>query len=221
MTSVGATSFLCPLRGGPFADPPAPFEDVEAANAAAERFRDARGEERERRARELYLRHLPLVRKTLAGLCYRCSCYPGACHVEDLVGESYPVFRDALERYDPSYRVDFVGYMSRRLSWRLRTRLERLEEWRSATSLPLQGDLLPGSESGEPRSDGGSGERAVLARVLRDELLGGLTEEEAELLERRYERGYTARQIAEEIGVSHAAVRKRLERIRRRLRERA
>ncbi|NIP57137.1 MAG: sigma-70 family RNA polymerase sigma factor [Gemmatimonadetes bacterium] len=190
-------------------------------NAAVARFRRAGGDEREHRARRLYLRHLPLVRKVLAGFCYRSRCYAGACHVEELVGESYAVFREALERYDPSFKVDFVGFVSRRLLWRLRSRLDRLEEWWSASSLSLDARLPPPTTSAELGSDEGSQERGVLARVLRDELLERLDEGEADLLVRRYERGYTSREIAEEIDVSHAAVRKRLERIRTRLRERA
>jgi len=114
--------FECPLRSACFAGA-RPYTSFRAANRAAARFHAcACPATRERHATRLYERHLPLVRKTLARFCATSHCYPGGCQVEDLVGESYLAFREALDRYDPAYGVDFVGYLSQRLFWMLEHR---------------------------------------------------------------------------------------------------
>jgi RNA polymerase sigma factor (sigma-70 family) len=161
---------------------------------------------RERLANRLYERHLPLVRKTLSRFCARSRCYPGGCQVEDLVGESYLAFRQALDRYDPAYGVDFVGYLSQRLYWTLEHRV------RGQWNRPVR------SHAADVEARDREEERA-LDRVMAADVLARLEAADADLL-MRHAAGYTARELAEGAGVSGAAARKRLERIRRRARER-
>ncbi len=96
-------SFQCPLRGSCFAPAGLPFPSSHATNEAVTRYKSCDwAPVRRRRADQLYLRHLPLVGKTLARFCQRSRCYPGGCLIEELVGETYPIFRQVLDDYDVS-----------------------------------------------------------------------------------------------------------------------
>lgn len=201
-------SFHCPLRGPCFAAAGVPFPSYRAANEAIARYQACpSATARQRRVAQLYLRHLPLVRKSLSRFCARSRCYPGGCLIEDLGGETYPAFRQALEEYDPSFGVDFAGYVSRRLYWVLQHCARRLG--RAA----WQGQ---GLELADPPSSDLEEER-LLDRLLAQDLLGQLDAEEAELLV-RHAAGHTHRELAASNGLSPAAARKRLERLRARLR---
>ena len=145
------------------------------------------------------------MRKTLARFCGISRCYPGGCLPEDLVGESYLAFEQALERFSPAYGVDFVGYLSQRLYWALEHRVRGLR--RRLVAQHVTSDVRPDEE-----------EELRLTHVAVTEALGRVTAGEAELLEREAA-GYTDRELASAAGVTPAAMRKRLERLRRRLRE--
>jgi RNA polymerase sigma factor (sigma-70 family) len=159
---------------------------------------------------QLYLRHLPLVRKSLLGFCSRSECCPGRCLNEELVGETFPVFLRALHEFNPERGVDFLGYVSQRLSWGMEhaagRRLRACRREQSGDDL----EQLPSEESAEERG---------LASVLVAQLLGRLTPEDAWLVEHHYAIGRPSRELAETLGLSDGAIRKRLERLRRRLRD--
>lgn len=197
--------FECPLRGRCLTGGQ-PFGSFRAANQAAARYGTlVDADARERYAAQLYQRFIPMVRKTLRRFCSTSRCYPGGCLTEDLLGESYLAFREALDRFDPAYRVDFVGYMSQRLFWALDHRARHLR----ALS-------VTGSAAADP--DPHAEEDRALNRVMAAQLLADVSEAEADLLVREAA-GHTDRELAEAAGVSAAAMRKRLERLRRRLRE--
>jgi RNA polymerase sigma factor (sigma-70 family) len=176
-------------------------------------YRSANTEaQRLRIARDLYLRFLPLVRKTLYRFCHRfrpsSRCYSGACLPEELLGDSYLAFLKALEEFDPNRGVDFVGYASQRLYWYLEHRARRLEPLRR------QLDISDRHDHPTPASDE---EERLLDRLLTDDLLARLSLEDRTLL-RRYASGYRLAELARENRISEPALRKRLERLRRRLR---
>jgi RNA polymerase sigma factor (sigma-70 family) len=198
--------FQCPLRGVCFATA-RPYASVHAANRAASRYHACScPATRERHATRLYERHLPLVRKTLARFCRTSHCYPGGCAVEDLVGESYLAFRAALDAYDPAYGVDLLGYMSQRLYWALEHRARNLRN----------GRIVRLDAPEDERAD--REENRALSRVLARDVLATLDPADAELLT-RHASGHTDRELAAGVGISPAAARKRLERLRRRVRE--
>jgi DNA-directed RNA polymerase specialized sigma24 family protein len=122
------------------------------------------------------------------------------------VGESYPIFRRALDSWDREMGVDFIGYVSQRLYWGLEHRARRLE--RPRREAPLT-DLAtePAIEATEDR---------LIAAVTAEALMSRLDPEDGELL-RRYGSGYSSAELAYWAGISPQAVRKRLERIRKRL----
>lgn len=187
-----------------------PFASHEAANAAVARYRSCRQPEaRGRLANDLFLRHLRLVRKTLARFCSRSRCYPGACLVEDLVGETYPLFRRALDEYEPSFGLDFVGFASRRLYWGLERTARSLNR---AARLPSR-HTLP-----DPSAPWFATEERALNTLLARQLLARLDAKDAALVALRYAGGYTCRELADSDGMTAAALRKRLERVRGRLR---
>ena len=205
MASDPSVSFQCPLRvvcGKP-------FSSLRAVNGAVSRYKSCRpAAARRHQAGRLYLRHLPLVRKTLARFCPRSRCYPGGCLPEELVGETYPIFLQALEDFEPAVGVDFVGFFSQRLHWRLQHRARRL--------CRLHHRAPPPQLMEEPAQQHDEEDR-VLDRVMAHELLAHLAASDA-LLMARYAAGHTSAELAESLGISTAAVRKRLERLRARLR---
>lgn len=201
MTAV--RGFECPLHRPCFTRARA-FPSYEAANEAVRHYHGLPDEKREEAAAALYERHVPLVRKTLARFCRRSSCYPGACLVEDLVGESFLAFRKALDAYEFSYGVDFIGYLSRRLYWSLE------HEIRGAASEPQTRTAPPEVEAPSHQAD------EALTRVLAQTVLERLDAGDAELLVKAAG-GWTHTELAADLGISAAAVRKRLERVRRRL----
>ena len=197
--------FECPLRSVCFAGA-RPFSSFRAANRAAARYHACtRPETREQHAARLYQRHLPLVRKTLARFCASSRCYPGGCQIEDLVGESYLAFREALDRYDPAYGVDFVGYLSQRLFWMLEHRARHQRD----RAFRLDVGAISASDHEEEQA---------LNRVWAEDVLSRLDPADADLLVRDAA-GHTDKELAAAVGISPAAVRKRLERLRRRARE--
>lgn len=212
--SVGGyrSGFLCPLRGACFAAAGATYQTQRELNEAVIRFQQTvEPDQRDEMAREIYARCLPLVRKTLHRFCHSSRpdsrCYPGACLPEDLVGESYPVFQRAMEDFDPAVGMDFLGFVSQRLFWGLEHAARKLE--RAARELPLTEVFdVP---SGDPDED-----RLIDQMVLQD-FATRLDRADAELF-RLYTDGVTGEQLAERLGISGTALRKRLQRLRERLR---
>ncbi|GBD31802.1 MAG: hypothetical protein KatS3mg081_1546 [Gemmatimonadales bacterium] len=207
------TAFTCPLRGPCFASALSPFPSYKACNRAVAAYRSAKDEQhRQRIARHLYLRFLPLVRKTLYRFCHRfrpaSRCYSGACLPEELLGESYLAFVKALEQFDPKKGLDFVGYASQRLYWYLEHRARRLQP---------AGSQLEISDRRERPASASEEENRLLDRLLAEDLLDRVSPEDRALL-RRYASGYRLCEIATQSGTSEHALRKRLERVRRRLR---
>jgi len=127
------------------------------------------------------------------------------------VGNTYPIFRQALTEYDASHGVDFVGYLSQRLYWGLQHDYRRLE---SATRCASCSD---GDDAASQAATNGQ-EEQMIDRIFVRELLGRLDKSDAELLS-RYACGHSHRELAESVGISAAAMRKRLERLRTKLRE--
>jgi RNA polymerase sigma factor (sigma-70 family) len=117
-------------------------------------------------------------------------------------------FLKALDDFDPGRGVDFVGYVSQRLYWYLEHRARRLERARRLVDL---------SDRREHPSSGAEEEDRLLDRLLADDLLGRLSPEDRVLL-RCYASGYNLWEIAKQQGTSEPALRKRLERLRRRMR---
>ncbi len=206
-------AFTCPLRGPCFSAAASPFSSYAACNQAVSSYLAATTEaQRQFIARELYLRFLPLVRKTLHRFCHRfrpaSRCYSGACLPEELLGDTYLAFLEALDHFDPSRGVDFVGYASQRLYWYLEHRARRLERARRQLEVSDRRDYpVSGSEE----------EDRALDRLLAHDLLDKLSPEDRTLL-RRYAAGYRLCELATQNATSEQALRKRLERIRRRLR---
>lgn len=205
--------FTCPLRGPCFSAAPSPFSSYAACNRAVSSYlATTPGPQRQRIARELYLRFLPLVRKTLYRFCHRfrpaSRCYSGACLPEELLGDSYLAFLEALDEFDPGRGVDFVGYAGQRLYWYLEHRARRLERARRRLEISDRCDHpVSGSEE----------EGRLLDRLAAEELLARLSPEDRTLIT-AYASGYRLRELAKENGTSEEALRKRLERLRRRLR---
>jgi RNA polymerase sigma factor (sigma-70 family) len=158
-------------------------------------------------ANDIYERHLPLVRKTLAKCCGPRLCFAGGCPVEDLIGESYSSFRTALNDYEPARGVDFLGFVSQRLYWDMGHSMRKRQR--------PTAQLLPVSE---PAGWPGEVQDQLLDGVFADEIRALLEDDEAELIRLRYGDGYSGAEIASRMGLSHSAVRKRLERVRNKLR---
>ncbi|MBI4546163.1 MAG: sigma-70 family RNA polymerase sigma factor [Gemmatimonadetes bacterium] len=187
----------------------ASFSSRSAANEAVARYqRCDSAEARREAADQLYRRHLPLIWKTLATLCGRSRCYPGGCLVEDLVGEAYLIFCQALEQYEPSVGLDFLGYLRWKLHWGLEHRVRVARKASVMTRAPEE-EAVPGRNGEEER---------LLDRVLASQLLSRLEGKDIELAVLHYACGRTSREVAEAYGISGVAVRKRLERLRGRLR---
>lgn len=203
------SAFPCPLRGPCLRAARTRFRSFAGANWAVARYQVCAAEDRrDHFAHELFLRYLPLIRKTLARFCAWSRCYRGACLVEDLVGETYPLFRRALDRFRSPVGVDFVGYLTDRLYWGLEHEVRRIK------GSPVVAETEAWPESGTS----GDEECRLHARILSEQLLDCLTAREAALVSDHVS-GYTHRELAEAAGVSEVSVRKRLERARRRLRE--
>jgi len=126
-----------------------------------------------------------------------------------MVGETYVVFVRALDDYRPDSGVDFLGYLAGRLRWGLQHEARRI--WRVPPASRHDGNPNDSEwcESEETR---------ILDRLFARGLLSRVSEDEAHLLQLRYGEGYLNREVAEMTGLSHAAVRKRFERLHRRLR---
>lgn len=210
--TIGPESgFRCPLRGDCFAEARPPYSDTRTANDAVRAYQNITSPApRARAGNDLFLRHLPLVRKTLQRFCGSARCFAGGCVVEDLVGESYAIFRRALDEYDPERGVDFLGFVSQRLYWASRHRLRELH--RTTPSQVEAGALHPEGDTGET-------ERVLLRSIWLAQLLARLTEADAEALRYRFADGCSCGEVAERLAVSPAAARKRLERARGRLRQ--
>lgn len=122
------------------------------------------------------------------------------------MGESYLAFRAALDAYDPEYGVDFLGYMSQRLYWALE---HRARHQRDGQVVRLD---APQAERVDREED------RALSRVLARDVLTTLDPGDADFLT-LHASGHTGRELAAGVGISPAAARKRLERLRRRVRE--
>jgi RNA polymerase sigma factor (sigma-70 family) len=150
-----------------------------------------------------------LVSKVLRAFCRDSRCEPGGCLPEDLLAESYIVFRKALEEYDPSYGVDFLGYVSQRLRWRLGKRVTRdRNKW----------PALPPPHAPETEESGEDVEAQLMDRLFLAQALDAVSEADAELLTLRYGVGYSTNELAESLGLAPATLRKRFQRLRARLR---
>lgn len=132
--------------------------------------------------------------------CRDSRCEPGGCLPEDLLAESYIVFTKALDEYDPSYGVDFLGYVSQRLRWGLGKRVTRdKKKW------PV---LLP-PPAPEAEQGGEDVEEQLMDRLFLAEALDAVSEADAELLTLRYGVGYSTNELAESMGLAPATLRKR------------
>lgn len=129
--------------------------------------------------------------------------------MEELLGETFPIFLRALDEYDPSRGVDFLGYVSRRLSWGLQQRVRPLRKARALACSPQVPDLERNGEGSEAQ---------LIDRLQLQTLMDVLSPDDAGLLIRRYAEGFSGRELAEAMGISHDAMRKRLQRLRARVR---
>lgn len=211
MLPIGLDSgFRCPLRGECFSAAGCPFPDTQTANDAVRAYQVLESPDgRAQAGNDLYLRHLPLVRKTLQRFCRTAQCYCGGCAVEDLVGETYAIFRLALDEYDAGRGVDFLGFAGQRLYWETRHRLRDLNRTGADTD----------PDGPHPEEDPGESERRLLGSVWVDEVMARLGDADAEVLRHRYAEGGSCGELAERLDLSPAAARKRLSRARGRLRE--
>lgn len=211
MSNHPLDAFLCPLMVECFGPGYQAFTSRAEGNAEVDRYQACDcPDERAQQAATLYLRHLPLVKKILGKFCRQSECHPGVCLPHDLFGDSFPIFRKALDEYDSSYGLDFLGYVSQRLQWGFRKR--------AAAHLRELDEAVPHDSSGES-SGWEDVEDRLLDRVYAGELLSSLGAEEAELVTLRYGCGYSSKELAEARGISPAALRKRFERLRGRLQE--
>ena len=211
MSNHPPEAFLCPLMVECFGPTYKAYSSRVEANAAVQRYHaNVCPDVRAQQAATLYLRHLPLVKKVLAKFCPQSECHPGVCLPHELLGDSFPIFQKALDQYDFSYGLDFLGYVNQRLRWGLRKR--------AVAHLRELDEAVPQDGSSE-----GSGwedvEDRLLDRVYARELLSRLEADEAELVRLRYGCGYSSKELAEEKGISPAALRKRFQRLRGRLQE--
>ena len=205
--SVPAPSgFLCPLHRAGLDEDGLPHMSIRALNVLVAEYQSCTESDiREEHARRLFARCIPLVRKSLVRFCPFSQCHPGACLPEELVGHTYVVFVQALDDYRPDNGHDFLGFAVQRLWWGLRHEARRL---RKAPPAPP-----PDSDANVsmPREDG---EARILDRVYIEQLLNGMSEDNAALLRLRFEDGYSHRELATMTGLSPAAVRKRIQRLR-------
>jgi len=204
-----ALGFDCPLHGRCFTPMNDGFDSLPALNEAVVTYQAlSAGDAKARRAQHLFGGCLPMIRKSLGRFCPYSRCYPGECLPRELLGETYVIFRRALDAYRPERGLDFLGFVSGRLRWGLRHELRRLR--RSPPAAANDGLLHTGEVDGV--------EERVLARVWTERLLGELGESDANLLRGRYLRDLSHRELAAANGISRAAAQKRLERLRGRLR---
>lgn len=202
-------AFRCPLGRRCLRADVLPYPTIEALNAAVRRYRACpAGGTRDEKAWRLFARCLPLVRKALVRFCPFSECRAGACLPEEMVGETYVVFVRALDDYQLDSGVDFLGYLAGRLRWGLRHAARRVSRLSSAPRRDEDSTEPARCESDEAR---------ILDRLFAEALLRTVGEDEATLVRLRYVEGYLHREVADMTGLSHAAVRKRLERLHRRL----
>ena len=203
--------FRCPLRAACFFRVEAStFDTKSEAHAAVEEYQACQCPTvKAGQAEVLYIRHLLLMRKVLGGFCPQSACYPGACLPEELFGETFPIFLKILDEYRPSFGLDFLGYASQRVRFGLqnRARGSRRADNRSAEEALDAEDLQLDMEG------------RILDRVLVDELLSGLSLDDADLLRLKYAFGHSTKELSERFGLSSAALRKRCERARKYLRD--
>ncbi len=210
--SAGASVSVwrCPFLAPCFEGPVPVYPTREAANEAVKAYQDTSpSPSANGLAEALYLGHVLVLRKALAHFCPESKCRPGACLVEELVGETVPIFMRALDEYDPTRGVDFLGYVSRRLIWGLRQRVRPLRKARALASAPQAPDL---------GRDGEDLEGQLIDRLHLQALMDVLSPDEAILLAKRYAEGFSGRELAESMGISYDAMRKRLQRLRARVR---
>lgn len=199
-------TFDCPLRAECLASGECPFPSCADVNRAVARYKSCRSSTtRRKQAYELYRLHLPLVRKTLARFCRTSECHPGECLAEELVGESYPVFCQLLDDYRPSLGIDFLGFASQRLFWRLSRCAQQLEQRIGVPTQSLSDWLTPSQPVDERLFD----------QLHVSQILSRLDPNDADVVT-RLAAGYTYRELSDSMGVSGAALRKRVERARAR-----
>lgn len=168
------------------------FDTYDACNAAVAAYQAAPSlDDRDRAAEDLYARLLPLVRKSLRRFCHpfyeESRCYSGACYPEELIGESYLWFREALDAFDTTRGVDFIGFAAKRLFWAGEHRVRSLRKnWYELTA-----DGMPEDTAGDD-----SEEEKLLGRTLAESLLAQLDPRDAELVQRASE-GFTSRELAD------------------------
>jgi RNA polymerase sigma factor (sigma-70 family) len=202
----------CPIRPGAIPTTEMPYPDSAAVNEAVAAYRAVDSPaERTRLAQQLYLRHLPLVIRTLSRFCSVSECEPGLCYPEELLGESYLEFRAALDDYDPDRSVDFLGYVALRLHRSLRHEVHAMRTTRGRELGDVPQDLMQRGET----------ESRLIDELFVRELLEHLDPADANLVQLRYAAGVPAIELAKQLGTSDAAMRKRLERLRERLRHHA
>ena len=202
-------SFRCPLTAECFGPSVKAFPSRAHGNAAVANYRACTCPvDQVSSATTLYLRHMPLVKKVLGRFCRESECHPGGCLPEDLLGDTYPIFKKALDDFDVSYGLDFLGYLSQRLKWGLLKSVQRRRKDLGEGEVVESSDSYCGWEEVEER---------LLDKVFVTELLGGLGDEEVKLVTLRYGCGFSSRELAEAKGISHGALRKRFERLLARL----
>ena len=207
------SEFQCPLHRACLSEENRLRLSIEALNALVAEYQSIEESEesdvKQEHARRLFARCIPLVRKSLVRFCPFSKCYPGACLPEELVGHTYVVFVQALDDYRPDNGHDFLGYAAQRLWWSLRHEARRLRKAPPAPPSHSEADVSLPPEDAEAR---------ILDRVFTEQLLTGMTEDNAALLRLRCEDGYSHRELATMTGLSSSAVRKRVQRLREGLR---
>jgi RNA polymerase sigma factor (sigma-70 family) len=201
-----ASDFLCPLHRACLDEEQRPRTSIEALNTLVAEYQSCTEPDvRTEHARRLFLRCIPLVRKSLVRFCPFSQCYPGGCLPEELVGHTYVLFVQALDDYRPDNGHDFLGYAAQRLRWGLRHEARRLRK--APPAPPPDSDATVSM----PREDE---ETRILDRISTENLLRGMSADNAALLRLRCEDGYSHRELATMTGLSPTAIRKRIQRLR-------
>ncbi|NIQ53524.1 MAG: hypothetical protein GWN71_08855, partial [Gammaproteobacteria bacterium] len=141
---------------------------------------------REHIAHRLFLHHLPVVAAALSRYCAGSGCDPGRCPVRELVGETYPLFLSALDRYEPGTATSFAEHLRRELDHGLRRRFEAI--WTEDRASSAWAEL--------PSQDVREMEATLLEGRFTEELLGQLDPDEIGLLLARA-MGSSIRELAE------------------------